>query len=170
MDYIERTFVSIPEVASMISGTHNAVMAIGHNAYLEVIAIDPTRRHRRIHAGSGSAISFLKTSSRINRCCHILSCGHPISRQVSLVDKLDAAQIGNLHAASVISTGRSRLTPRCCQRGCLPALIEWQAAAGARMSFMGLTLEKLRLCHPDPARLQQCLKAWGQIPFCRWAD
>ena len=168
MDYIERTFgVSIPEGGQHdFMGTHNAVMAIGHDAYLEVIAIDPTLPappHPRWF-GLGNIVFEDKLKDK-PLLTHFVLRTSDIKASLAGLDKSDAAQIGNLHAASrgdlnwQITLNPTGLPP---EGGCLPALIEWQGQPPVhRMSFMGPTLEKLRLCHPDPAHLQQCLESMG---------
>ncbi|MGC6485842.1 MAG: VOC family protein [Candidatus Puniceispirillales bacterium] len=168
MDYIERTFgVSIPPGGQHdFMGTHNAVMAVGRDAYLEVIAIDPSLPAppypRWFGLGNIQMEDRLKDKPML---AHFVLRTTDLEATLAGLEKSDQALIGKPQAASrgdlrwQITLNPTGLPP---MGGCLPALIEWDGTPPiSRMAFPGPVLDKLRLGTPEPERLRQVLTTLG---------
>ena len=168
MDYIQRVFgVTIPEGGQHdFMGTHNAIMAIGNGAYLEVIAIDETLPAppypRWFGLGNIMREDQLKDKPLL---AHFVMRTTDLEASLASLDPHDAALIGKPHAASrgdltwQITLNPTGLPP---EGGCLPALIQWDGEPPvSRMAFPGPVLEKLRLCHPDPERMTAFMERIG---------
>ena len=146
-------------------GTHNLLLRLGAALFLEVIAPNPAApapgRPRwfgldNLRADAPPALStWVVRTSNINAsiaaCPEALGPVEPMSR-------------GALNWLITIPADGSVPVD-----GIAPALIEWQAAShpAARLEEHGLSLAKLEIFHPDPARVSRLLSAIGLVgPYC----
>lgn len=168
MEYIERIFgVEIPLGGQHVfMGTHNAVMAVGNNAYLEVIAIDPSLPAPPCPRWFG--LGNIRMEDRLKDkplLAHFVLRTSDIRASLEAAGKTERELIGEPHAASrgdlswQITLNPTGLPP---MGGCIPALIEWDGPPPiSRMAFPGPVLDKLRLGTPDPKGLNQILTSLG---------
>ena len=155
-------------------GTHNRLLALGGaafaQAYLEIIAIDPA-------AGEpGRTRWFDMDDQRLRR--QVRAQGPQLIHWVARVPELARAAAAwaalGLERGAVLPA--SRMTPRGLlewqitvredgQRlldGCLPTLIQWGAVHPAdSLPASGVSLQVLRLGHPDAATLTHALARLG---------
>jgi len=133
-------------------GTHNALLGLGPDCYLEVIAIDPELpapiRPRWF------ALDEPQTQSRLEEGPVLL---HWVARVGSFVqESLDVEEIfgpvtpmsrGELHWEITIPDDGSLPGD-----GCLPSLINWPGGTGpaSRLPDSGWRLSRLELFHPSP--------------------
>lgn len=144
-----------PEMA-----THNALLSLGPQEYLEVIAIDPEARppdHPRwfdLDRMAGPA---------------------RIGAWVLAVDDLDAAlRLAPEGAGTPVEVSRGDLRWRMCVpdsgtlpfEGAFPALMQWLSRAhpAPRLQDRGCRLHGLRLGVPDPRKLEKALAPFLQDP------
>jgi len=158
----ERLGVEIgPGGAHPLMGTHNRLMRLGDNAFLEVIAIDPDApdpgRARWYALDDPEMQAQLRSGPRL------------ITWVVRALDIVGAVQSVAISVGEVTSVSRGnfswRLTVprdgRLPGGGVIPHMIEWDC--GARpwedMAEAGCDLERLVLAHPQPEWVAQTLKA-----------
>lgn len=143
-------------------GTHNALLALASDAYLEVIGPDPEQpqpaRSRPFgidELGSGRVVTWA-------------------AKAPDLEDRVAAARAGGYDPGTIMPLSRStpdgeriewRLTlaPEPAGDGLVPFLIDWGATVSpARSAAKGCTIVELRAEHPDPATVSRCLTAIGE--------
>jgi Glyoxalase-like domain len=133
-------------------GTHNRLLSLGPDEYLEVIAINPDA------PPPGRPRWF-----RLDRFL-----GPPqLTNWVVRVDDLDAALAGaepGTGRATDLARGDLRWRMAVPDDGCLPfadahpALIEWRGAKPQdRLPDVGCRVERLEIAHPDAERLRRAL-------------
>lgn len=140
-------------------GTHNRLLRIGSDCYLEVLAIDPMatapKQPRwfgldRAAAQSGPGLSaWVMRTNRI----HDLAPLAPVSP-----GPVQAMQRGELEwLITIPEDGECRLA------GTLPPLIQWQTARppASRLPESPVELLRLELRHPDAERLRRWLDVAG---------
>jgi hypothetical protein len=168
IDYIKKIFgIEIPIGGQHhFMGTHNAVMAVGNNVYLEVIAIDPTLPappHPRWFGldNLGSA----DRSGENPLLTHFVLRTTDIKASLANLDKTEQSLVGKPHPASrgdlkwQITLNPNGIPPL---GGCLPALIEWDGQPPVdRMAFPGPVLNKLTLNTAEAKRLKQVFSSLG---------
>lgn len=143
--------------------THNCVMQAGRESFLEIIAIDPEAgdpgRTRWFTLDDPSTRARLKEKPRA--LCWVVGTED--------LDAITAASPVDLGEVITFTRGdRSwRLTvPKdgsLPEAGLLPAFIEWSPGAhpSTGMQDLGVTLDAIRLGHPEPASLTKTLTALG---------
>lgn len=135
-------------------GTHNRLLSLGPDDYLEVIAINPDA------PPPGRPRWFRLDGFQ----------GKPrLTNWVARVDDLDAALAGaepGLGRVTDLARGDFRWRMAVPDDGCLPfddahpALIEWQGGLKPqdRLPDAGCRLERLEIAHPDADRLRQLVR------------
>jgi Glyoxalase-like domain len=137
-------------------GTHNALLALGPQTYLEIIAPDP-RQPQPPARWSGPA-----GASRSGLAGWAIAC-HDIDTAVARARSrgYDPGEVSSMQRAT--PTGavlRWRLTLGAAFGGLVPFLISWgDTEHPARSAPRGLILESFWLEHPDPASLAPLLTA-----------
>lgn len=160
-DWIEQVLGVVPQPggAHPQMGTHNVLLRLGDDIYLEVIAVDP-----KAPAPDRPRWFGLDTRERGDRPCLLTW----IARCTDIQAALDAAgeplgQItemsrGDLQWLITIPEDGKPL-----MGGVAPALIEWKTGPhpATRLQDHGLHLTKLVLVHPRPHRVTALLDAIG---------
>ena len=140
-------------------GTHNALLALGAQTYLEIIAPDPGQPEPPVPRpfGAGSV-------RRAGLVSWALACDD--------IDAAAAGARGHGYDPGPVADGqrtgptgtvlRWRLTLNAMPGGLIPFLISWgDTEHPARSAPHGLTLEAFHVEHPDPASLAPPLTALG---------
>ena len=143
-------------------GTHNALLALGPRTYLEIIAPDPDQPEpsaRRPFAvgdlARGALVSWALTCDDIDQAVAAAR-----SRGYDPGEIADGQRIAS--AGTVL---RWRATGSARAGGLVPFLISWgDTEHPARSAPPGLSLESLRIEHPEPASLTPALTALGAGP------
>jgi hypothetical protein len=130
-------------------GTHNALLALGAQTYLEIIAPDPGQPDSVSRGGLGSwALACDDIDAAVARAR---------SRGYDPGEVADGQRVG--------PTGtllRWRLTLSAMAGGLIPFLISWgDTEHPARSAPRGLSLETFHVEHPDPPSLAPLLTALG---------
>jgi hypothetical protein len=130
-------------------GTHNALLALGDSAYLEILAPDPSDR---------PAASRLATWA---------------AHEEDLPGRMQALASGGVDLGEILSGGRVRpdgvelswrlTSPRAMlEGGVVPFLIDWGGSPHpSSTAARGLKLASLRAEHPEPERLRTMLARFG---------
>lgn len=140
-------------------GTHNALLSLGHTAYLEVIAVDPDaplpQRPRWFS---------LDTDSMRARLAH----GPALVHWVARVEAIEAADEAAHGQAMELARGENRWSLTVPADGSLPlggvlpSLISWHTPPPpTRLQDHGIRLSRLALATPEPAALRAWLAALG---------
>lgn len=139
--------------------THNCVAQSGNNSFLELIAIDPDApdpgRTRWFTLDNPQTQAKLAQGPRA--LCWVVN-----------TDDLDAVIAASpVDLGEVLELSRGDLSWRLtvpkdgslAEGGLLPAFIEWSMDThpSANMQDIGITLETVKLTHPDPAALTEML-------------
>lgn len=146
--------------------THNAVMSLGADIYLEVIAIDPAlpppARQRWFGLDQPAVRSRLAQGPYL---VHYLMRSSDIAATLGRLDSGLRAMIGAPMAASrdslswqitIAEDGRPAAD------GCLPGVIQWHSPLPQRrMHDAGLRLQQLVLHHPEPVMIGDKLHQLG---------
>ncbi len=142
-------------------GTHNALLALGEEAYLEIIAPDPSQ------PAPGRPRPFGVDALRSGRLVTWAGRVRDLDAQVA------AARNAGFDPGPVLAMSRARpdgvriawrLTLRAepAGDGLVPFLIDWGATPSpALTSPRGATLLELHAEHPDPAAVSRALAALG---------
>lgn len=164
-DYVESLLGARPQPGGrhVAMGTHNSVLRLGEQAYLEVIAIDPgavpPARPRWFELDRPEMQSALRTSPRlihwVARAADI-----DVARRVCPVDPGPVHSLARGEFRWRITVPDDGHLPG---GGVLPTLIEWQ---GARRPAEALPDARIRLAglaarHPQPAAMRAALAALG---------
>ena len=163
----EKLGVTVPEGgAHPLMGTHNRLMQLGRDAFLEIIAIDPeaTAPERpRWYALDEPAMR-----ARIAKRPALITW---VARTNDIAGAVSAAAIS---PGPVIEGRRGDLVWQITvpddgslpEGGLFPTLIQWPGALNARgpapnMADTGCTLQGLTIRHPDLARMRAALESIG---------
>lgn len=138
-------------------GTHNTVLALGARTYLEVIAPDPGQPEPAAPRPYG--VDAVTRGGLVGwaLACEDLDTALIASRATGF-DPGDVTEGERLTPTGTVL--RWRLPRNALAAGPIPFLISWgETPHPATSAPSGLTLESLRLEHPDPAVLQGPLDA-----------
>jgi hypothetical protein len=142
-------------------GTHNALLALGDSAYLEILAPDPsvpTPARPRPFGLDRPTASRLATWA---------------AHEEDLPGRIEALARGGIDLGEILSGGRVRpdgvelswrlTSPRVgLEGGVVPFLIDWGVSPHpSSTAARGLKLAALRAEHPEPERLRTILAAFG---------
>jgi hypothetical protein len=140
-------------------GTHNALLALGAQTYLEIIAPDPGQPEPPAPRPFG-----VDGTSRSGLVSWALACDD-IDAAVALARSrgYDPGQVADGQRVGPTGTVlRWRLTPSAMADGLIPFLISWgDTEHPARSAPHGLILEAFHIEHPDPPSLAPPLMALG---------
>jgi hypothetical protein len=137
-------------------GTHNLLMKLGPDTYLEVIAIDPQGqapaqpRWFQLDAPPAPGSRFATWVMRVNDIEQAIRTS-PLEH--GTVQPMSRGAL-NWHI-SIPDDGRLS------GNGTVPSLIQWESPPypASRLAESHCTLTELQIHHPEPAALMQCLKA-----------
>lgn len=168
-----------PGGAHPLMGTHNRLLSIATGAfpraYLEIIAIDPTKRPTR-EAGQHRWFDLDDAALQAALARHGPRLIHFVARVPDARAALDALAAGATHVdrGPLVEASRDsaagRLTWKISVRddgqrlfyGALPTVIEWGPVHPAdTMAASGIALQSLHVRHPRPAVLREALDAIG---------
>lgn len=140
-------------------GTHNALVALGPQTYLEIIAADPGQP--RPSRGRPFGVDDVRCGALAGWA---LACDD-IDAAVARARRhgYEAGEVAEGHRAGPTGPAlRWRLTLNAIAGGLIPFLISWgDTEHPARSAPHGLTLEAFHLEHPDPPSLSLPLTALG---------
>jgi len=140
-------------------GTHNALLALGTQTYLEIIAPDPGQPEPAMRRPFG--VDDLRRSGLASWA---LACDD-IDAAVARARRhgYDPGEVADGQRTGPAGTVlRWRLTLNAMGGGLIPFLISWgDTEHPARSAPRGLTLEAIYIEHPDPAALALPLTALG---------
>lgn len=140
-------------------GTHNVLLRLGDDIYLEVIAVNPAvappGRPRWFELDALRADSKPRVRTWIARTTDIHAAMAGAGEELGTITEM---QRGDLRWLITIPDDGKPLLG-----GVAPALIEWKAGAhpATRLQDHGLRLEQLELFHPRPHRVMALLDAIG---------
>lgn len=140
-------------------GTHNALLALGSQTYLEIIAPDPEQASPVMPRPFG--LDKVSTA----RLAGWALATDDIDRAVARARKYgyDPGDAIAMQRIGPTGTGlRWRLTVNSLEGGLLPFFIDWGASEHpARTAPRGLILESFVIEHPDPRSIKTVLAALG---------
>ena len=143
--------------------THNCVMQAGDESFLEIIAIDPEApppgRVRWFTLDDPTTQDRL--ASRPRALCWVVGTdGLDDIVAHSPVDLGEVVPFSRGDRSWRLTVPKDGSLP---EAGLLPAFIEWSPGAhpSTGMQDLGVSLEKVRLTHPDPHHLQGLLQSLG---------
>ncbi|MFP8966182.1 VOC family protein [Pokkaliibacter sp. CJK22405] len=135
-------------------GTHNAVLALEHGGYIEVIAVDPSLNSpshpRWFDLDSPPDTPTLRTwVAAIDDWSHFLGRGYPFPEEAMALSRGELRWEFGLRPNAALGFA-----------GTFPSLIHWQSPGPADTlpKTAGLNLESLELIHPDADALGQSLE------------
>jgi Glyoxalase-like domain len=141
------------------SGTHNALLALGAQTYLEIIAPDPGQPTPPMPRPFG--VDGLRRSALVSWALACDDIDAAVARARSR--GYDPGEVADGQRATPTGTVlRWRLTHNAMPGSLIPFLISWGSTEHpARSAPPGLTLEAFNLEHPDPPSLAPLLTALG---------
>lgn len=141
------------------SGTHNALLALGAQTYLEIIAPDPGQPTPSIPRPFG--VDDQRHGGLVSWALACDDIDAAVARARSR--GYDPGEVANGQRATPTGTIlRWRLTHNATPGSLIPFLISWgDTEHPARSAPHGLTLEAFHLEHPDPLFLASVLTALG---------
>ncbi len=140
-------------------GTHNQVMRLGDDVYLEVIAPDPASdiKPRWFSLGDEAMLESLQTAPRLVAYVARTDDLTTLLKETKYPLEARAAQRGSLRWSFGFSKDGQLL-----ETGLLPNLIQWGSDHPAwTMKDSGCHLVRLQGVHPQPASIQQTLQGLG---------
>ena len=141
------------------SGTHNALLALGAQTYLEIIAPDPGQPTPPMPRPFG--VDGLRRGALVSWALACDDIDAAVARARSR--GYDPGEVADGQRATPTGTVlRWRLTLNAMPGSLIPFLISWGGTEHpARSAPRGLTLEAFNLEHPDPPSLAPLLTALG---------
>ncbi|WP_031433347.1 VOC family protein [Methylomarinum vadi] len=136
-------------------GTHNMLLRLGEALYLEVIAVNPDSpapgRPRWFGLDHWDCRTGSALSAWVVRVSDIQTTASAASESLGEIRPMRRADLNWL-----ITIPADGVLPL---NGVAPALIEWRTneLPAARLRDLGLSLLKLELFHPEPARVERLL-------------
>lgn len=140
-------------------GTHNLLLKLGDSLFLEVISANPSapapKRSRWFALDTLEPDSPPTLSTWVVRTDNIHACAAACSEDLGVVEPMSRGTL-NWHI-TIPADGTLPLN------GIAPALIEWQTEThpAAKLQDHGLSLARLELFHPEPARVSRLLQSIG---------
>jgi len=158
-DFVERALGVRPQAggAHPRMGTHNLLLRLGGDTYLEVIAPDPAAprpgRARWFELDRLASGSVPRLAAWVARTDDIAAARQACGAAVGEVEPMTRGALSwriTIPADGALPEG-----------GAAPALIQWDAAAhpAAVLPDLGCSLQALDIFHPDPARILGLLQA-----------
>ncbi|MFN9235059.1 MAG: VOC family protein [Planctomyces sp.] len=147
-------------------GTHNALLRIGEDCYLEVIDIDPdaapVTRPRWFQLDQLQPGSPPRLTTWVLRTSDIVT-----TRQTAVASGLDPGPIEDMHRGDLTWQITIPADGRLLLHGCMPSLIQWHTPQlpPARLPHCRLQLSQLELQHPAPQHQQSWLNSIGHPQF-----
>ena len=144
-----------------LMGTHNLLLSLGPDCYLEVIASSPTLpsplRPRWFDLDHLPENALPSLTTWVARTENIEKIAGGASEQLGPVEAMFR---GHLNWQITIPEDGSLPLD-----GTAPALIQWpkEQHPASKLNDQGLRLEQLELCHPQPAQLGSLLKSLNLI-------
>jgi hypothetical protein len=145
-------------------GTHNLLLRLGDSLFLEVISPNPNTlaptRPRWFALDTLEPDSPPTLSTWVVRTDNIHACAAACSEALGVVEPMSRGTL-NWHI-TIPADGTLPLN------GIAPALIDWQTEMhpAAKLQDHGLSLVRLELFHPEPARISRLLQSIGlEGPF-----
>jgi len=138
-------------------GTHNCLLRLGDDVYLEVIAIDPNApdpgRPRWFQLDRSGSASVPRLATWVVRTADIRGT---VLASTETSGKIESMSRGELDWLITVSDDGSMQLG-----GVAPALIQWATPAhpAQRMREQGCRLVELRLIHPEPPRVERLLRS-----------
>lgn len=138
-------------------GTHNLLLRLGDELFLEVIAVNPQapapERPRWFGLDDLAAYAAPRLSVWVARTSDIHAAALASTESLGPVEPMSRGALPWL--ITIPQDGRPPLG------GVAPSLIEWHTPAhpAASLPASGLTLERLELTHPEPQRVQRLLSS-----------
>jgi hypothetical protein len=149
-------------------GTHNALLALGPQTYLEIIAPDPGQPQPSAPRPFGLDEASRGGLSGWAIACQDIDAAAAAARSRGY-DPGEVAPMQRADPAGEVL--RWRLTLGAVAGGLVPFLISWgDTEHPARSAPRGLILESFHLEHPDPASLAPLLNALGADAEIKLAD
>jgi hypothetical protein len=140
-------------------GTHNKVMRLGDDVYLEVIAPDPDadRAPQWFDLSDKATLEFLAKSPRLIAYVAQTDNLKTLLEETNYPLRAKPAQRGELRWQFGFSNDGGLLSD-----GLLPCLIQWESDHPTwTMPDSGCSLVRLQGFHPEPAGVQQTLQELG---------
>jgi Glyoxalase-like domain len=140
-------------------GTHNKVLRLGDDVYLEVIAPDPASDIKPMWFGLGDEgmLESLHESPRLITYVAQTDDVDSLLEHTRYPLDVQAAQRGNLRWKFGFTADGNVLSD-----GLLPNLIQWESNHPTQaMKEVGCSLVRLQGFHPEPAAIQQTLQTLG---------
>jgi len=158
-DFVEQALGVRPRAggAHPRMGTHNLLLRLGDDIYLEVISPDPAApapgRARWFELDALVPASAPRLAAWVARTDDIVAARQACGAVVGEVEPMTRGALSwriTIPADGALPEG-----------GAAPALIQWDAAAhpAAALDDLGCTLQGLDVFHPDPARIRRLLDA-----------
>jgi hypothetical protein len=149
-------------------GTHNTLLALGPETYLEIIAPDPDQPEPATPRPYG--VDGLRGPGLVGWALTCEDIDEAVARARTM--GFDPGDVIDGHRLTADGTTlRWRLTSNALTAGVVPFLISWgDTPHPAATAPPGLTLESLHIEHPDPMSVTASLHAMGATVEVRSAD
>lgn len=138
-----------------LMGTHNLLLKIGNDLFLEVIAPNPNAPQPKRARWFG--LDSIASSTQPQLCTWVVRTAdirHTLQQASEDLGQIISVSRNQLHwLISIPDDGKLLLG------GVAPALIEWQCEKypTQNLTDLGISLVKLELQHPDPQRVESLL-------------
>jgi hypothetical protein len=149
-------------------GTHNALLALGHDTYLEIIAPDPTQPPPAMPRPFGlDTLTAPRLLTWATKAPDIAVC--VAAARAAAYDPGVVFSMSRTRPDGVRLTWRLTLTPRLQGDGLVPFLIDWGTTPHPANSVAtGCVLTELRAEHPEPGFIRPLLNAVkAELPLSR---
>lgn len=161
--YCQRVLGVAPRAGGrhLAMGTHNLILNLGGQTYLEVIAIDPETDvppHARWF-GMDDAMQRARLQRGPYLATFVAACDDIVATAArqTLLGSIQSMQRGTLQWQITLTPDGGLI-----EGGAVPALIQWSPQVHPMQSVpeSGCRLQKLEVAHPEPARL---VKMWEEL-------
>ncbi len=161
VEWVRNTLGATPELGGkhVRIGTHNCLLSLGEDTYLEVISPDPNapdpgrprwfELDKLHHASRPRLATWLVRTRNIHEA---------VSGCTEALGNVEMMSRGELNWLITVSADGSMLL-----EGVAPALIQWQSTVhpAQRMRDEGCRLLAIELYHPEPERVERMLQSIG---------